>query len=73
MPKFAAQAIRKVSDMAWKPTFFMTNVSISVGSVLQPAGPEKAIGMISGLFCKDAIDPAWDSDAGMQQYPGLYG
>ena len=68
VPKFAAQAIRKVSDMAWKPTFFMTNVSISVGSVLQPAGPEKAIGMISGLFCKDAIDPAWDSDAGMQQY-----
>lgn len=68
VPKFAAQAIRKVSDMAWKPTFFMTNVSISVGSVLQPAGPEKAVGMISGLFCKDAIDPAWDSDAGIQQY-----
>jgi branched-chain amino acid transport system substrate-binding protein len=62
--KFAAQAIRKVSDMAWKPTFFMTNVSISVGSVLQPAGPEKAVGMISGLFCKDAIDPAWDSTPG---------
>jgi branched-chain amino acid transport system substrate-binding protein len=68
VPKFAAQAIRKVSDMAWKPTFFMTNVSISVGSVLQPAGPEKAIGMISGLFCKDAVDPAWDSDAGMRQF-----
>jgi branched-chain amino acid transport system substrate-binding protein len=68
VPKFAAQAIRKVADMAWKPAFFMTNVSISVGSVLQPAGPEKAVGMISGLFCKDAIDPAWDSDAGMQQY-----
>ena len=68
VPKFAAQAIRKVADMAWKPTFFMTNVSISVGSVLQPAGPEKAVGMISGLFSKDAIDPAWDSDAGMQQY-----
>jgi branched-chain amino acid transport system substrate-binding protein len=68
VPKFAAQAIRKVADMAWKPAFFMTNVSISVGSVLQPAGPEKAVGLISGLFCKDAIDPAWDSDAGMQQY-----
>jgi branched-chain amino acid transport system substrate-binding protein len=73
VPKFAAQAIRKVSDMAWKPTFFMTNVSISVGSVLQPAGPEKAIGMISGLFCKDAVDPAWDSDTGMQQYRTFMG
>jgi branched-chain amino acid transport system substrate-binding protein len=73
VPKFAAQAIRKVSDMAWKPTFFMTNVSISVGSVLQPAGPEKAIGMISGLFCKDAVDPAWDSDTGMRQYRTFMG
>ncbi len=68
VPKFAAQAIRKVYDIGWKPMFFMTNVSISVGSVLQPAGPEKAVGMISGQFCKDAVDPAWDHDAGMKQY-----
>ena len=32
-PKFAAQAIRKVHDLGWKPMFFMTNVSISVGAV----------------------------------------
>ena len=57
VPKFAAQAMRKVSDMAWKPTFFMTNVSISVGSVLQPAGPEKAVGMISGLFLQGRNRP----------------
>jgi branched-chain amino acid transport system substrate-binding protein len=68
VPKFAAQAIRKVYDIGWKPMFFMTNVSISVGSVLQPAGPEKAVGMISGLFCKDAVDPAWENDPGMKQY-----
>jgi branched-chain amino acid transport system substrate-binding protein len=68
VPKFAAQAIRKVHDIGWKPMFFMTNVSISVGSVLQPAGPEKAGGLISGLFCKDAVDPAWENDAGMKQY-----
>jgi branched-chain amino acid transport system substrate-binding protein len=68
VPKFAAQAIRKVHDIGWKPMFFMTNVSISVGSVLQPAGPEKAVGMISGLFCKDAGDPAWNDDEGMKQY-----
>ena len=30
-PKFAAQTIRKVHDLNWKPLFFMTNVSISVG------------------------------------------
>ncbi len=32
IPKFAAQSIRKVHDLAWKPTFFLTNVSL-VGSV----------------------------------------
>ena len=34
IPKFAAQAIRKVYDIGWKPTHFMTNVSSSVGAVL---------------------------------------
>ena len=37
-PKFAAQAIRKVHDLGWKPMFIMSNVSISVGSVLTPSG-----------------------------------
>ena len=68
VPKFAAQAIRKVHDLGWKPMFFMTNVSISVGSVLRPAGLEKAIGIISGQFCKDVADPAWDNDAGLRQF-----
>ena len=42
MPKFAAQAIRKVFDIGWKPTHFLTNVSASVGAVLKPPGPRKA-------------------------------
>src|SRR5271156_4955239 len=37
-PKFAAQAIRKVFDIGWKPTHFLTNVASSVRSVMQPAG-----------------------------------
>ena len=44
IPKFAAQSISKVYALNWKPTFFMTNVAISVGGVITPAGPEKAIG-----------------------------
>jgi len=68
IPKFAAQAIRKVHDLAWKPMFFMTNVAISVGAVMRPAGPENGIGIISTLYLKDPADPAWDSDAGMQGF-----
>jgi len=68
VPKFAAQAIRKVYDIGWKPLFFMTNVSVSVGTVINPAGPEKAAGMITGNFVKDPTDPAWNSDPGMQEW-----
>jgi branched-chain amino acid transport system substrate-binding protein len=70
-PKFAAQAIRKVYDLGWKPLFIMTNVSISVASVLTPAGPEKAIGMISTGYLKDPTDHQWDNDAGMQEWRGF--
>ncbi len=61
IPKFAAQAIRKVSDIGWKPAFFMTNVSASVGSVMKPAGLDKSQGIITGGYLKDPNDPQWQS------------
>jgi branched-chain amino acid transport system substrate-binding protein len=67
-PKFAAQAIREVHNLNWKPMFFMTNVSISVGTVMQPAGPENAIGLLSTEYLKDPTDPTWQNDAGMKDY-----
>jgi branched-chain amino acid transport system substrate-binding protein len=59
IPKFAAQAIRKVYDIGWKPTHFLTNVSSSVGAVFKPAGPEKGVGIISAGYLKDPTDPQW--------------
>jgi branched-chain amino acid transport system substrate-binding protein len=67
-PKFAAQTIRKIADLGWKPLHFMTNVSISVGSVITPAGPENATGMISAAYLKDPTDPTWKDDPGMNQW-----
>jgi branched-chain amino acid transport system substrate-binding protein len=61
IPKFAAQAIRKVSDIGWKPNFFLTNVSASVGSVMKPAGFDKAQGIITGGYLKDPNDPQWQN------------
>jgi branched-chain amino acid transport system substrate-binding protein len=66
--KFAAQAIRKVHDLDWKPLFFMSDTSISVGAVIKPAGPENAIGMISARYLKDPNDPVWKNDAGMNEW-----
>ncbi len=58
-PKFAAQAIRKAADLGWHPLQFLNNVSNSVGSVLQPAGLDKAKGLITALYQKDPTDPQW--------------
>ena len=59
IPKSAAQAIRKVYDIGWKPTHFLSSVSISVGAVMRPAGPEKCIGIITAGYLKEPTDPQW--------------
>ena len=72
LPKMSAQAIRKVHELAWKPgLFFMSNVSISVGAVMNPAGPENGIGVISAAFVKDPTDPTWANDPGMNEWRGF--
>jgi branched-chain amino acid transport system substrate-binding protein len=68
LPKMSAQAIRKVHDLEWKPMFIMSNVSISVGAVMNPAGPENGIGIISAAYLKDSSDPNWASDPGMIEW-----
>ena len=74
VPKFAAQAIRKAYDIGWKPQlFFLNNVSASVGTVIKPVGPEKAIGLITGNFVKDPTDPAWNGDPGMEEWRAFMG
>ena len=68
-PKFAAQTVRKVHDIGWRPALhYLTNVSISVATVMQPAGPEKGVGIITSAYLKDQTDPAWRDDAGMNEW-----
>jgi branched-chain amino acid transport system substrate-binding protein len=68
-PKFAAQAIKRVHDIDWHPTlFFLTNVSISVGSVMNPAGADNGIGIITTGYMKDPTDPAFKDDKGMNEW-----
>lgn len=67
-PKFAAQAIRKIYDLNWKPLHFLTNVSASVAAVINPAGPERAVGIVLGGYVKEVSDPAWENDPGMNEW-----
>jgi branched-chain amino acid transport system substrate-binding protein len=70
-PKFAAQVIRKLSDMAWKPLHLLTNVSSSVGAVIEPAGADKAIGLVCNTYYKDPSDPRWENDPGIKLWRGI--
>jgi branched-chain amino acid transport system substrate-binding protein len=64
-PKFAAQAIKKMAEIEWKPMHFLNNVSASIGSVIKPAGFENAQDIISSAYLKDPTDKQWEKDAGM--------
>lgn len=58
-PKFAAQAIKKADELGWKPVHFLNNVSVSVGSVLAPAGLEASKDIISVGYQMDPTDPQY--------------
>jgi len=67
-PKFAAQAIKKIADLAWKPVHILDINATSVGAVMKPAGLENSKGVISTNYGKDPLDPAWKNDPGMKKY-----
>ena len=67
-PKFAAQAIKKMAELDWKPMHLMTDVSISIGAVMKPAGLDASEGVLSAGYLKDASDPQWKDDAGMKKF-----
>ena len=65
-PKFAAQAIRKTYEIGWRPMTFLSNVAVWVSTVMELAGLEAGIGILSTAYVKDPDDPAWKDDAGVK-------
>jgi branched-chain amino acid transport system substrate-binding protein len=68
IPRFAAQAIRKVFDIGWNPLHIMSNVAVSITTGQTPAELEKATGIITGIFLKNPSDPRLANDPGMTDY-----
>jgi branched-chain amino acid transport system substrate-binding protein len=58
-PKFAAQAMRKVADLGWKPAQYVNNVAASVGTVMKPAGFDNVQGILTASYVMDPTDPTW--------------
>jgi branched-chain amino acid transport system substrate-binding protein len=67
-PKFAAQALRKAAGMGWKPLIILPTVSNSVSAVLEPAGLENVVGVVTGLYLKDPNDARWADDHAQKEF-----
>jgi ABC-type branched-subunit amino acid transport system substrate-binding protein len=62
VPADAAKVIRIAADLNWHPVFILNNMASSIATVLQPAGLENALGVITAAFLKDANDPVWKDE-----------
>jgi branched-chain amino acid transport system substrate-binding protein len=67
-PKFAAQAIKKVADLGWKPIHIVDINASPVSATLKPAGLDISKDIISTNYGKDPDDPQWKDDAGIKAY-----
>jgi branched-chain amino acid transport system substrate-binding protein len=67
-PKFAAQAIKKVADLGWKPVHILDINASPVSATLKPAGLDISKDIISTNYGKDPGDPQWKDDAGIKAY-----
>jgi branched-chain amino acid transport system substrate-binding protein len=67
-PKFAAQTIRKLAAMNWKPMHIVASASSSAAAVMRPAGIENAQGAISALWIMSPDDPTWKDHPDMQAW-----
>jgi ABC-type branched-subunit amino acid transport system substrate-binding protein len=68
IPKFNAMAMRRVYDVGWRPTFFISSTGSSVATAMIPAGPEKCVGVMTVAYLKDPTDKQWGSDAGFRAW-----
>jgi branched-chain amino acid transport system substrate-binding protein len=65
IPKFAAQAIRKIHDIGWNPLKLLAYPGATIPGTLKPAGLEASVGVVTAEFVKVTGDPAWANDPEM--------
>lgn len=67
-PKFGAQAVKKVAEIGWKPLHYIVSVASSIKSVLQPAGLDNSVGLVTAVTAKTPSDPQWENSPDMKDY-----
>jgi ABC-type branched-subunit amino acid transport system substrate-binding protein len=67
-PENLTKVIRSAADMNWHPVFILNYMSSSIATVLKPAGPENALGVITATFLKDVNDPVWKDEQAVKDW-----
>ncbi|MFZ5733068.1 MAG: ABC transporter substrate-binding protein [Pseudomonadota bacterium] len=68
VPKFTAQALRKVRDTSWRPMVIITNISASAKTVMEPAGAEASEGVYSVIAMMDPTSPDYANTQDIKTY-----
>ena len=66
--RFGAQTIRGVAELGWRPGIFLVPYSSTGLAILEAAGLENAVGLVSSSFQKNVDDEQWTGDADVQDY-----
>jgi branched-chain amino acid transport system substrate-binding protein len=67
--KFASQAISRSHEIGWRPReFLVPTSSTSIKGILEPAGLDRAAGIVTSSTTKSVSDPQWADDPGMKDY-----
>jgi branched-chain amino acid transport system substrate-binding protein len=65
---FATRAIREAYDIDWHPLQFIPNASLSTAAFLEPAGLEKAAGIIANARSKGWLQPQSRNDPAVREF-----
>lgn len=68
IPRFAAQAIRKIDELSWDPMQIVVSISASINATIEPAGYDAAQGMYTGAYVMDPGNPEWEDHPDMKFY-----
>lgn len=68
IPRFAAQAVRKMHEIQWKPTHIMVQIAASIKGVFEPAGLDASQGIMTGLYVMDQGNPAYKDDPAIKLF-----
>jgi branched-chain amino acid transport system substrate-binding protein len=66
--RFGAQTIRGVAELGWRPGIFLVPYSSTGLAILEAAGLDNAIGLVSSSFQKNVDDEQWANDADVKDY-----